>query len=411
MTASAPPVAADLILRHRPFTLFWSARGFGSIAYQIQGVAIGWQVYDLTRDPLALGFVGLAQFLPALLLALPAGHVVDRYPRRAIYRLCLATEALGAILLCLGSAMGWLDVRGIYALAMMFGAARAFEHPAQASLLPGLVPREAFGRAVAWNSSIGQTATLVGPMFGGFLYAFGPAASYAGCAAAFIAASLMIAALPKPAATPPREKPTLRSVFAGLAFIRAERAILGAISLDLFAVLLGGAVALLPVYARDILNTGPLGLGLLRSAPAMGGLAVGMILAFVPLTRRAGLTMFAAVAMFGLGTCVFAVSRDFALSCAALAVVGGSDMVSVFVRASFVQLSTPDVMRGRVSAVNAIFIGTSNQLGEFELGVTAAWFGTEAAVLIGGLGTLAVVAIWLVLFPELRRIDRLNAPS
>ena len=408
MTAPALPVAADLILRHRPFMLFWGARGCGSIAYQIQGVAIGWQVYDLTRDPLALGLVGLAQFLPALLLALPAGHVVDRYPRRTVYRLCLTVEALGALLLALGSATGHLDVWGIYVLAALFGAARAFEHPAQASLLPGLVPRDMFGRAVAWNSSIGQTATLVGPMFGGLLYAFGPAAAYAGGAAGFIAAGLLIAAVPPPGAAPPREKPTLRSVFAGLAFIRAERAILGAISLDLFAVLLGGAVALLPVYARDILDTGPLGLGLLRSAPAIGGLGIGMILAFFPLARHAGWTMFTAVAVFGLATCIFAVSRNFALSCAALAVLGGADMISVFVRASFVQLSTPDVMRGRVSAVNAIFIGTSNQLGEFESGVTAAWFGTETAVLIGGIGTLAVVAIWLVLFPQLRRIDRLN---
>lgn len=388
--------------------LFWGARGCGSVAYQIQGVAIGWQVYDLTRDPLALGLVGLAQFLPALLLALPAGHVVDQFPRRTVYRLCLAVEALGVLLLGLGSATGHLDVWGIYALAAMFGAARAFEHPAQASLLPGLVPREAFGRAVAWNSSIGQTATLLGPMIGGLLYAFGPGVAYAGSAAGFITAGMLIASVPPPGAAPKREKPTLRSVFAGLAFIRAERAILGAISLDLFAVLLGGAVALLPVYARDILHSGPLGLGLLRSAPAIGGLGIGMILAFFPLARRAGWTMFGAVAMFGLATCVFALSRNFALSCTALAVLGGADMISVFVRSNFVQLSTPDVMRGRVSAVNAIFIGTSNQLGEFESGVTAAWFGTEAAVLIGGIGTLAVVAIWLVLFPELRRIDRLN---
>ncbi|HVJ51297.1 MAG TPA: MFS transporter [Aliidongia sp.] len=408
MTAPAHSVAAaDLILRHRPFMLFWSARGFGSMAYQIQGVAVGWQVYDLTHDPLSLGLVGLAQFLPALLLALPAGHIVDRYPRRTVYRLCLAIEALGALLLGLGSIIGGLGVVGIYAIAALFGAARAFEHPASSSLLPGLVSRQSFGRAVAWNSSVGQTATLIGPMLGGLLYAFGPAAAYAGCALGFVAAGLLIAAVPKPAPTQTAAKPTLRSVFAGLAFIRAERAILGAISLDLFAVLLGGTVALLPIYARDILDAGPLGLGLLRSAPALGGLGIGMILAFFPLARHAGWTMFAAVATFGLATCVFAISHDFALSCAALAVLGGADMISVFVRASFVQLSTPDAMRGRVSAVNAIFIGTSNQLGEFESGVTAAWFGAEAAVLIGGIGTLAVVAIWLVLFPELRRIDRL----
>jgi MFS family permease len=411
MTAPALPVLTRHIYRHRPFALFWGGRGCSSVAYQIQGVAVGWQVYDLTRDPLALGLVGLAQFLPALLLALPAGHVVDRYPRRTVYRLCLAVEAMGSLLLALGSATGRLDVWGIYLLAALFGASRAFEHPAQASLLPGLVPRESFGRAVAWNSSVGQTATLLGPTLGGLIYALGPGVAYAASAAGFLAARMLIAALPQPRVEAAREKPTLRSVFSGLAFIRAERAILGAISLDLFAVLLGGAVALLPVYARDILHTGSVGLGLLRSAPAVGGLCVGIALAFFPLARHAGWTMFAAVAVFGLATCVFAVSRDFTLSCAALAVLGGADMISMFIRGSFVQLSTPDEMRGRVSAVNAIFIGTSNQLGEFESGVTAAWFGTEAAVLVGGIGTLVVVALWLMLFPQLRRIDRLTPRS
>ena len=410
MTAEAAPAPVSL-RHHRAFTLYWLMSGCRSTAGQVMSVALGWQVYALTHDALDLGLIGLAQFIPAFVLALPAGHAVDRYRRRTILRCCLAVDATAALLLALGSAGGWLQVEAIFALAAMIGAARAFEAPAGSALLAGLVPRASFSRAVAWNSSVHQVATIIGPALGGLLYGLSAAACYAACAAAWGTGLALALFLPPAAQAAGREKATPRSVLAGLEFIWQRKEILGAISLDLFAVLLGGAAALLPIYARDILLTGPFGLGLLRSAPAVGALLVAATLARRPLERNNGPAMFASVALFGVATCVFAVSQNMILSLAALAAMGAGDMVSVFVRLSLVQLRTPDEMRGRVSAVNSIFIGTSNQLGEFESGVTAAWFGTVPAALIGGIGTLVVVGLWALFFPGLRHIDRLDAEA
>jgi MFS family permease len=394
--------------RHRPFLLLWLAQGFDSMAGQIVTVALGWQVYDLTRRPLDLGLIGLAQFVPALLLALPAGHAVDRYSRRTILMLCGALNAAVLAALCLGSISGVITLPEIYALAALLGVSRSFEWPAGSALMAGIVPRHALGSALAWNSSLSETATIIGPALGGFLYALGPGAAYGACTLVYTGGFLLMSALPRPAKIVHDEAATLRSVFAGVGFILKRKIILGSISLDLFAVLLGGATALLPVYARDILMTGPIGLGLLRAAPAVGALLVAGALARYPLTRRVGPVLFVTVAIFGVATCVFAVSQSFPVSLAALAVLGASDMVSVYVRHVLVQLGTPDGMRGRVSAVESIFIGTSNQLGEFESGVTAALLGTVNAVLLGGIGTLVVVGLWALCFPQLRRADRID---
>jgi MFS family permease len=406
LTADALPAASPL--RHRPFLFYWLLAGCASTASQIMGVALGWQVYALTRDPLDLGLIGLAQFLPAFLLALPAGHAVDRFRRRTILRACLAVDAAVGLGLAIGSASETITVEAVFALAALLGAARAFEWPAGSALLAGLVPRENLGRAVALTSSMRQVASILGPALGGAIYALGPAGCYAACTAAWGTGLALALSLPAGAAAPPREKATLGSILAGIRFIRERPEILGSISLDLFAVLLGGATALLPIYARDILRTGPVGLGILRSGPAIGALVVAGILARWPLQRRNGAWMLSGVALFGIATCVFAVSSSFPLSLAALVVLGASDMISVFVRLTLVQLRTPDEMRGRVSAVNGIFIGTSNQLGEFESGLTASWFGTVPATLLGGIGTLVVVAAWALAFPGLRRIDRLE---
>jgi MFS family permease len=403
------PASAGTLLRHRPFTLFWLARTTTSAAYQMLAVAVGWQIYDLTRRPFDLGLIGLVQFLPSLALSLLVGQVADRYDRRLIVRFCQLVEGLAALALAAGSVSGRLGTESIFALVFLVGAARAFEAPTLAALLPNLVPAALFPRAAALSGSANQTAVIVGPAIGGLLYAFGPAATYGVSCALFLAASLLVSLISSAAAPLRREPLSLASLFAGIAFIRNRQAVLGAISLDLFAVLFGGATALLPIYARDILVTGPWGLGLLRSAPAVGALSLSVILAHFPLQRRVGRTLFAAVLVFGSATVVFAVSTWFPLSLVALSLLGASDMISVVIRSSLVQLQTPDEMRGRVSAVNSIFVGTSNQLGEFESGLTAAWFGVVPAVLLGGIATILVVPVCLRLFPALYRIDRLEA--
>jgi MFS family permease len=375
------------------------------------GVAIGWQVYDLTGSAFDLGLVGLAQFVPMVLLALVVGHVADRYDRRVVVRICQCVEAVTAAALSAATAAGWIDTGGIYAAAFLLGAARAFEMPSFQALLPSLVPAAIFTRSVAWASSATQSAVIVGPALGGALYLAGPAFIYAACGFLFLLASLLIGAIVIERRVPPREKLTLSSLLAGLVFIQERPILLGIISLDLFAVLLGGAVALLPIFARDILETGPIGLGLLRSAPAVGALAMAMFLTRRPVRRHAGMKMFGAVAAFGVATLVFALSTSLPLSLAALVALGAADMVSVVLRLSLVQIETPDAMRGRVNAINSLFIGTSNQLGEFESGVTAAWFGVVPAVLLGGLGTLLVALLWMRLFPTLRRLDALEPPA
>jgi len=404
------PAREGALLAHRAFVLFWLARVFAMLARQMLGVAVGWQIYALTGSALDLGFVGLAQFIPSFFLVLVAGHVADRFDRRRVVQACLVAEASAALGLCAGSATGGIDALMIFVLIFVIGAARAFEMPTMQALLPALVPDALLARAIAANASASQAAIIVGPALGGLLYIAGPAIVYATSTTLFALTAVIVHRVRPRRAAPRLATPGVSSVLDGIRFIRAHPAVLGAISLDMFAVLLGGATALLPVYARDILHTGPWGLGLLRSATAVGALGTALWLARHPPRHHAGRRMFAGVALFGVATIVFGVSRSFALSLVALVVLGASDMVSVVVRQSLVQLQTPDHMRGRVSAVNSLFIGTSNQLGEFESGVTAAWLGVVASVVVGGIGTLAIVLVWMRLFPALAAIDRLEAP-
>ncbi len=391
------------------FQRFWCARVLSSISFQMLSVAIGWHIYALTRSAYALGLVGLAQFLPMFVLTLVAGHVADRYDRRRIVAICQGLLAAASAVFLLGTLGDWLDAPAIYALAACLGAARAFENPTVASLLPATVPRAQLPRATALSTSATQTAMIVGPAAGGVLYGVGPSVVYLlgivffGCAATLMGTLRLTS---KPVARPPV---TLESVFSGIAFIRREPTILGALSLDLFAVLFGGAVSLLPIYARDFLHTGPWGLGLLRSAPAIGALAGTLWFAHFPMRKRPGMAMFLGVIVFGFATLVFGVSTWLPLSLLALATLGAADVISVVVRSSLVQLRTPDAMLGRVSAVNALFIGTSNQLGEFESGITAGWWGAQPAVLIGGVCTIAIALLWMRLFPALRTMRSLEA--
>jgi MFS family permease len=378
------------------------------MAYQMQAVAIGWQVYDFTGSALALGLVGLTQFIPGFALSLVVGQIADRYDRRRVLRLCQGVEALATAALALGSLLHVLDTGALFAAVFVIGAARACEQPTLHALMPQLVPSELIPRAAAASASSNQTAIILGPALGGLAYALAPAAAYGLSGACFIAASLLIALIRLDLPARRREKLSLAYLFGGIVFVRQHKAVLGAISLDLFAVLLGGATALLPIYARDILATGPSGLGLLRSAPAVGALSASLWLARHPLAAGVGRIMFSAIIAFGLATIVFAVSTSFALSLAALAVLGASDAVSVVIRTSLVQIETPDEMRGRVSAVNSMFVGASNSLGEFESGLTAAWFGTVPAVLLGGIGTILVALASMKLFPELFRVETLE---
>jgi MFS family permease len=388
--------------------LFCLARVATTLAYQMLAVAIGWQIYDLTRSAFYLGMVGLVQFLPMILLTLLVGHVADRYDRRLIASACEFIEGAGVFVLAVGSYSGWLNRESILVIMFLLGAVRAFEGPTMQALMPNLVTAELFPRAAAWFASATQTAVVIGPAIGGFLYIFGPTSVYFAIGLLFLAASLLVVLVQARQASPKVDRADLQSLFAGIAFIRSKPEILGSISLDLFAVLLGGATALLPIYAREILNVGPVGLGILRAAPAVGALLMSVLLARRPLRHRVGQIMFMAVTVFGIATIGFAVSTSFVLSIAMLIILGAADVISVVVRSALVQLRTPDEMRGRVSAVNSMFIGTSNQLGEFESGLTASWFGTVPSVLIGGIGTIIVAAIWMRLFPALLNADRLE---
>jgi MFS family permease len=393
------------------FVRFQVARFFVTMALEMQSVAVGWQVYEITKRPLDLGFVGLAQFLPGILLLLVSGHAADRFDRRTLLASCYGGFAICSGILLAITLRGAHTVFPIYLVLVLVGVMRSFNGPTGQALLPQLVSEEHFPNAVAWGATIFQSATILGPALGGLIYAFsrGPAVVYAtGLSAALLA---MLALLQiKPQREPrPREQISLTTVLAGFRYVWQKKLILGSISLDLFAVLLGGAVALLPVYAREILKTGPLGLGLLRSAPGVGAATMAIFLAHRPLRRRAGATMLWCVAGFGVFTIVFGLSRSLVLSLASLLLVGASDMVSVVIRLTLVQLATPDEMRGRVSAVNMLFIGASNELGQFESGLTAHWFGTVPAVVLGGVGTLVVIAAWTWLFPDLRRTDQFYA--
>lgn len=396
------------LFEQKSFACFWFARVATAIAFQMVGVAVGWQIYALTGSAWYLGLVGLAQFLPMFCLTLLVGYVADRFDRRIVSRTCQILEGAATAVLALGSAAGWLTKDNILFIVFLIGAARAFEGPTMLALLPQLVADTILPRAVTVSASAMQTAMIVGPAVGGLLYVLGPATVYSVAALLFFAASVFLSLFQITQIRVQPERISIASIGAGISFIWKRKEILGAISLDLFAVLLGGATALLPIYARDVLGTGPWGLGILRATPAVGALAMSIWLAHHPLRRRVGRTMFIAVAVFGAATIVFAVSTSFAVSLAALFVLGASDVISVVIRQSLVQLETPDEMRGRVSAVNSMFIGTSNQLGEFESGVTAALFGVVPSVILGGVGTLLVVLLWIRFFPELMRINTLT---
>ena len=390
------------------FQRYWAARLCVTLAIQMQAVAIGWQIYDMTRRPLDLGLVGLAQFLPSLGLALVTGHVADRYDRRTVMALCIIVEALCAVLFLTFTLQDGTNTPFLFGVLVLFGTARAFEFPASVALMPNLVPPRLFTNAAAWSSSAWQVATIVGPAIGGLLYAIGPEAVYGCCILMFLLSVFLVSTIRIEHREKEQKAATWESVVAGISFIRGQPVVLGAVSLDLFAVLLGGATALLPVYARDILHVGPWGLGLLRSAPAVGALAMALLIARRPIQRHAGAILLGAVGVFGLSIVCFGLSHNLWLSLLVLTILGASDMISVVIRRVLVLVKTPDEMRGRVSAVESVFIGASNELGEFESGVTAAWFGVVPAVVLGGLGTLAVVGLWVRIFPQLRRVDSLE---
>jgi MFS family permease len=398
-----------IAFRYPSFRLYLTARFLATATSEMQAVAVGWQVYAITHRPLDLGLVGLAQFLPGVFLFLLAGHTADRFPRRRILVCCYAAFSVCSALLLILTLRGLTSVYPIYAVLVMNGVVRAFNGPTSQALLPQLVAPEHFPNAVAWGSSVFQAAQVLGPMIGGVVYGIAatPIPVYAAASAFYIVALFLMATVAVTGAQRPRGATSIAYVLEGLRYIRQNRILFGAISLDLFAVLLGGSVALLPVYAREILYAGATGLGFLRASPGIGAVLMAIVMAHYPLRRRAGATMLWCVAGFGVFTVAFALSHSMVLSMAALAATGACDMVSVIVRHTLVQLGTPDEMRGRVSAVNMVFIGASNEFGQFESGVTADLFGAVPAVLIGGIGTIVVVALWARFFPSLRRVDEL----
>lgn len=397
------------IFAHRSFLHFWLARVATTMANNMMMVAVAWQMYDLTNSAMDLGLVGLFQFLPSLALTLVVGHVADRYDRRYVLAVCLFFQLLVTVALVVGTQQHWVGRELIFAASLILGCTKAFQMPTQQALMPLLVPAEVLPRALALGSAGTQAAIIGGPALGGFIYVAGADVVYLCCGVLFLLAIVFMLRIRLAHAGNVREPVSLQSLFAGVSFIWQRKAVLGAISLDMFAVLLGGATALLPMFAKDILHVGPWGLGLLRAAPAVGALGMSLWLAHHTLQRRVGKLMFAAVAVYGVATLVFALSTVFIVSFLALLVSGAADMISVVIRQALVQLDTPDEMRGRVSAVNSVFIGSSNQLGEFESGVTAAWWGPVGSVVVGAIGTLIVVAAWMKLFPDLTRREKLTS--
>jgi MFS family permease len=411
MPATSDARAGRAAFTHPGFVLFQVARFLIVSAVEMQAVAVGWQVYEITKRPLDLGYVGLAQFLPGILLFPISGHASDHFERRHVLSACYGGYAVCFALLLALAERGTPSINAIYVVLVLIGVVRSFNATASRSILPQLVPTEHFPNAVAWNASIFQAATILGPSFGGILYAAfkGPSAVYIIAMLTAVGATVSSFRIRPEVKARPREPMSVKTVFAGLHYIWRKKLILGAISLDLFAVLLGGAVALLPVYAREILHTGPWGLGLLRTAPGVGAAIMAVLLAHRPLRGRSGPILLWAVAGFGIFTIIFGVSHSLTVSLIALLLLGASDMISVIIRATLTQLATPDEMRGRVTAVDMIFIGTSNEFGQFESGVTAQWFGTVPAVVLGGIGTLVVIGVWAWLFPELRRAGELTS--
>jgi len=394
------------VLRHRNFSFYLTARIFGTLAVQMQNVAIGWQVYASTHNLFYLGMIGLAQFAPFLLLILPAGHVADQFNRKYIITMCLGMQLLVGLMLLAFTAADLTVVWPVFAVLVLFGSARAFMGPATQAILVNLVPQQDFSKAVALSSSAFHVAVILGPTLGGLLYIYGPTAVYTVASVLLLVSVVLMSMTKAPAQSAKREPATWHSVLEGLRFVFSRPIVLGAISLDLFAVLFGGATALLPALAHDVLHVGPTGLGLLRTAPGAGAALCSIALAFMPITRRVGLWMFGGVAVFGLGTIVLGATSTFIVALVALLLMGAGDMISVYVRHLLVQYETPDAIRGRVSAVNSVFIGASNELGEFESGVTAGWFGLTRAVIFGGVATLFVTGLWIKLFPVLSRMDR-----
>ena len=406
--SSVTTVGAGDLLTQKSFLLFLVSRSLSRFSSLIGTVAFGWQVYELTDSAFALGMIGLVGFIPAALLVFVAGNAADRYERKRILQVCQFAEAATSLFLAWGAYAGWLTVTDIFIAVLVLGTTAAFENPSTAALLPQVVPQGAVQRATALSSGSAQLATITGPALGGIAYAISPALPYAMMVAFWLIAAICAGALKLVHAAAPKGTATPGDLFAGIHFIRDNPAILGTLSLDLFAVLFGGVVALLPIYARDILLTGPWGLGVLRAAPAVGALLTTAVLARQPIERRVGMRMFQAVIIYGIGTIVFSVSHWMWLSLLALAVLGAADTVSVVIRFSLVQLATPDNMRGRVGAVNFLFINASNQLGQFESGITAALLGTVPAAVFGGVATVAVALLWMKLFPTLRHVEKLE---
>ncbi|WP_412050456.1 MFS transporter [Hoeflea sp. Naph1] len=394
--------------RHRAFTYYFVTRFFSTFGLQIISVAVGWQIYDLTRDPFDLGLVGLIQFLPALVLILFTGAAADRYGRRTIMMVSEIVIAASAAALVYFAWRGLTSPLPIFAVLLVLGIARAFFSPASQSLAPNLVPARDLPNAIAWNSTSWQTSTIVGPVAGGLLYGLGALAPYLTAFCLFILATIAISLVPPPLKRSRVQAQSWHTLLAGFSYVRNQKVVLGAISLDMFAVLLGGAVALMPVFARDVLELGPAGLGWLRAAPGIGAIAMAIYLASRPVRQHAGITMLIAVGLFGTTTIVFGLSTSPLLSISMLVIMGASDMISVYVRQSLIQLWTPDDLRGRVSAVNMVFVGASNELGEFRAGTMAAFFGPVFAVVLGGVGTLAVAVAWSFGFPALRQIESLD---
>jgi MFS family permease len=403
--------AGRVAFTYPDFSLYQLARFLVVAGLEMQSVAVGWQIYEITKRPLDLGLVGLAQFSPGILLFLVTGHAADTFNRRKLLMACYAGFGVCSALLLFYSLSGLRTVLPMYAVVVLLGVVRSFNNPVSRSLLPQIIPEKHLQNAIAWNSSVNQGGTILGPSLGGLIYAVakGPAAVYTTSMLAAAGATFLMSQIKLHSKPRPREPLSLKSVFAGLRYIGRTKIILGSISLDLFAVLLGGAVALLPVFAAEVLRTGPWGLGLLRASPAIGAGSMALLLAHRPFRSRAGLTMLWCVGGFGAFTVLFGISRSLVLSMAALILVGSMDMVSVVVRSTLVQLATPDEMRGRVSAVEMIFIGASNEIGQFESGLTAQWFGAVPAVIMGGVGTLLITALWAWNFPELRRVEKLSS--
>jgi MFS family permease len=406
--SSMTSVAASDLLRHRSFLLFLLSRSLSRFSNQIAAVAIGWQIYELTGSAFDLGMVGLVQFLPTALLVFVAGHAADRFERKRVVQLCQLAEALTALFLAVSTFAGWLNPLQIYIATFVIGIAGAFESPATAALLPLVTPQGSLQRATAISSGAAQIAVITGPALGGLAYVAAPSLPYALTVVFWLLGAILTGGILTMAQAAPKQDASPDDIFAGVKFIRNNPAILGTISLDLFAVLFGGVMALLPIYAADILQAGPLGLGILRAAPAVGGLLMTAYLARHTINSHVGLRMFQAVIVFGAATVVFALSQWMWLSVLALAILGAADVVSVVIRFSLVQLATPDDMRGRVGAVNFLFINASNQLGQFESGVTAALFGTVPAAVLGGVGTIAIALLWMKLFPTLRQVEKLE---